>query len=303
MMAVVAEAWYLLTTGLALSYDEVGKVFEHWNESEELRNCFLLYIGVDVNKERDAKGRHPLGYVQDKVVQDVDESEGTGTWTCEEAVNLHSPAATILSAHLFRCASADLKKRMEYSRASDTRISPKRLDVHDKDDFIEKLRKTVYSCFLLCFIQGLSIIRKRDVQRGWNIDYPQLMQIWGNGTIIQASHIMAQLQEVSARTPVEQDTLLGDSDIHGVLNEDYECIREVVLRAVEADMIIPAVSQSLEYFKYMVSTELPTQFMEAELDYFGNHHFDMKGHGPGKPEKGKEHFEWKRALGKLDRKG
>jgi 6-phosphogluconate dehydrogenase len=39
----------------------------------------------------------------------------------------------------------------------------------------------------------------------------------------------------------------------------------------------------------------PTQFYEAELDYFGKHMFDKKGEGSEKPEKGTHHFEWKSA--------
>lgn len=300
MMAVIAEAWYLLTHGLGLDYDQAGQILKEWNESEELKNCFLLYIGVAVNQQRDEQGRHPLGYVQDKVVQDVDESEGTGTWFCEEAVRLHSSAATILSAHLFRCASADLRKRMSYRKAAGSPVSPRAFHVQDKEAFVETLRRTVYFCFRLCFVQGLSVIRKMDAQRSWNINYRQLLQIWQNGTIIQASSIMTHLEQVCARTPLEQDSLLADNDLGNGLNSEFGAAKEVVIKGVESDMVIPAISQSLEYYKYMISTNLPTQFMEAELDYFGNHHFDIKGTGPGNPEKGEHHFEWKRALGRSD---
>jgi 6-phosphogluconate dehydrogenase len=41
--------------------------------------------------------------------------------------------------------------------------------------------------------------------------------------------------------------------------------------------------------------------MEAELNYFGNHKFDMKGEELGTSEKGKHHFEWKPAKGKMDK--
>lgn len=47
--------------------------------------------------------------------------------------------------------------------------------------------------------------------------------------------------------------------------------------------------------------ELPTQFYEAELDYFGKHMFDSKKKDGrkdkegGEPETGSRHFEWKKA--------
>ena len=47
--------------------------------------------------------------------------------------------------------------------------------------------------------------------------------------------------------------------------------REAVLRAVEADLHIPALAQTLEHYKYETSTRLPTRFTEAQLDFFGHH--------------------------------
>lgn len=75
----------------------------------------------------------------------------------------------------------------------------------------------------------------------------------------------------------------------------------------------PALSASLEYYKYCAGIHLPSQFMEAELDYFGAHSYDKKSEGPGEVKKGvctvsyssgnsadcgrtgKHHFEWKPA--------
>jgi 6-phosphogluconate dehydrogenase len=37
--------------------------------------------------------------------------------------------------------------------------------------------------------------------------------------------------------------------------------------------------------------------MEAELDYFGGHMYDLKSAEPGKPMKGRHHFEWRSAKG------
>ncbi|KAH7190737.1 hypothetical protein DER44DRAFT_795376 [Fusarium oxysporum] len=47
-------------------------------------------------------------------------------------------------------------------------------------------------------------------------------------------------------------------------------------------MVIPAMSQSLEIYKYS-NSYLPTQLTEAELNYFGNHKFDLKDEHQGKP--------------------
>ena len=50
---------------------------------------------------------YELSKVKDKVVQDVDETKGTGTWTCQEAVRLNVPTPTITSTHFSCLASAE----------------------------------------------------------------------------------------------------------------------------------------------------------------------------------------------------
>jgi 6-phosphogluconate dehydrogenase len=49
----------------------------------------------------------------------------------------------------------------------------------------------------------------------------------------------------------------------------------------------PSLSATTEYLKYSGGRQLPTQFMEAQLDYFGAHSYDLKCEGPGSVKKGK----------------
>lgn len=74
-----------------------------------------------------------------------------------------------------------------------------------------------------------------------------------------------------------------------------QALRKTVALGVQTNAIIPSLSASLEYLKYSVNTTLPTQFYEAQLDYFGKHMFDLKSEPAGEPVTGKHHFEWKLA--------
>ncbi|EWG51664.1 hypothetical protein FVEG_10571 [Fusarium verticillioides 7600] len=300
MMSVISEVWYILTKGLELSYEEAAGVFERWNQTSELYNTFLIYIAVDINRTKDEEGRYVLGRVQDKVVQDVDNTEGTGTWACEEAVRLHVPAANIVSAHLFRCTSAELSQRAADAEASG-RWQPSAMKVALRDDLIEDLRKATYFCLLLCFTQGLQIIREMDQQREWHINYQDLLHVWSAGSIIQAGGIMDLLHKVYSESPNQKNNLLSNSQLEKQLTSLLPSMKRCILTALEADMVIPAMSQSLEYYKYSTSVDLPTQLTEAELDYFGNHKFDLKEEQRGEPSKGKHHFEWKPAKGESDK--
>lgn len=300
MMSVISEVWYILTKGLQLSYDNAAEVFAKWNRSDELYSTFLIYIAVDINRTRDSEGRHVLGHVQDKVVQDVDNTEGTGTWSCEEAVRLHVPAANILSAHMFRCTSAELKKRVADAEASGYPIKPTPIQISAQEEFIEDLRKATYFCLLLCFVQGLQVIREMDHQREWHINYPELLHVWSAGSIIQAGGIMDLLKKVYSQSSSSKENLLSNPDLAKTLASLLPSVKRSVIAALEADMVIPTISSSLEYWKYTTSVELPTQLTEAELDYFGNHKFDLKEEHKGDPVKGEHHFEWKPARGESD---
>jgi 6-phosphogluconate dehydrogenase len=297
MMSVVAEVWLILTQGLGLKHEEVSDIFKSWNESGPLSGCFLIAIGVDVENAKHEDGTHVVSEVRDKIVQDVDEEEGTGTWTCEQAVTLHVPAASILSAHLFRCASSDLKRRMQNKKAASGGIEAQKMSVESKQDFVELLQQTTYFSFLVCFAQGLDLIRQKDKNSSWKLDYRKILQLWRGGCIIQADYIVNLLDDMFKREDHDADNILGNPEVGQELAKHYPAIKKVVLRAIEADTFVPAVGQSLEYYKYETSTQLPTQFMEAQLDYFGQHMYDKKDDPVGGPTKGKHHFEWKEAKG------
>jgi 6-phosphogluconate dehydrogenase len=90
--------------------------------------------------------------------------------------------------------------------------------------------------------------------------------------------------------------LLFEPSIAKELKNGLPSLRNVVAKSVQGDHIVRALSASLEYIKYQTNTDLPTQFYEAELGFFGKHMFNKKGErGTGAPLEGKHHFEWKPA--------
>lgn len=301
MMSTIAEAWLILVRGLGMKDSEVSDIFRSWNQSGPLRDCFLVAIGTDILRAKDKSGHKVLPHIRDKVVQDVDETEGTGTWTCEEALAAHVPAATIISAHLFRCASADFYRRAADKAASGGGVKTERIDVGSTDDFVNALEKTVYFCFLACYAQGLDLLRSADKAKGWKLKYDGILQLWRGGAIIQANHVLDVLTRVYKDAVRDHDEVEASQEVSAELAGLFPAVKEVVIKSIQANMFVPAISQSLEFYKYSTSTDLPTQFMEAQLDYFGEHMFEKKEDPPGPPKTGPRHFEWKEAKGRLDK--
>lgn len=163
------------------------------------------------------------------------------------------------------------------------------------------MRKATYAACLASFIQGLNTIAAADKAHGWGIDYAEVWQIWRAGCIIQADYISDEILAPVLKAPnVDHSSinLLATERTAKDIQNCYPSLRRVVAKAVETDQVAPALSATLEYFKVVTGTDLPTSFYEAELDYFGSHMFDKKGDQDEqikKPMEGKHHFEWKPA--------
>ena len=68
-----------------MTNDEISSLFASWVKSGPLRGNFLLDIGAKGLKFKKGHGledeRGIVEGIEDKVTQDVDLSEGTGTWS------------------------------------------------------------------------------------------------------------------------------------------------------------------------------------------------------------------------------
>lgn len=233
-------------------------------------------------------------------MQDVTGEEGTGIWSNTEAIELHVPALTINVAHALRLASAFRGDREKAFKAMDGGVPPAPLDITDKKAFIEDLRKATYGACLASYIQGLNIIARADQEHKWEIDYSQVWQIWRAGCIIQADYISDEiLAPILKSNPSSEDLNLNFSTrVARDVRNCFPALRRIVSKAVETDQVVPAISATLEYFKIISGTDLPTAFYEAELDYFGSHMFDKRGDSDPQvkqPMEGKHHFEWRPA--------
>ncbi|KAF1810062.1 6-phosphogluconate dehydrogenase C-terminal domain-like protein [Eremomyces bilateralis CBS 781.70] len=315
MLSTISEAWSIMHKSLRMPYDEIGEVFKKWDSTGELRDTYLVQIGSEICRTRktpsgDKKGEGAgtagfvLDDVLDKVVQDDDNSEGTGYWTVSEAALRHVAAPTIATGHFLRVASGNRDQRLrvaENLKILDNIPVPQEATQNIKKAFLEDLRRAVYASFLCSFCQGLELIARASKDESWDIDLGTCIRIWRAGCIIQAGHIADMLEPVFHSDNAQEQPIMNIKlidEVSSVLHENFQPLKNVVLKAMEWDNYVPSLSASLEYVKYAGGTMLPTQFMEAEMDYFGAHSYDRphaNGEDPGKTEKGAHHYEWKPA--------
>ncbi|KAH8427862.1 6-phosphogluconate dehydrogenase, decarboxylating [Aspergillus melleus] len=296
MLSTLAEAWSILHYGLGFNYDEIGDIFDKWNHEGELRNNYLLEIAVDMLHTKESDG-YVLDEVLDKVVQDDDNTEGTPFWSIMDSAARHVSAPSLATAHYLRVASGNRAERVESAKKLQL-PSPRVIEgIQDRKAFIETLRRAVYCTFLASFCQGLELIARASQDEGWDIDLGKCLQIWRAGCIIR-SEAIADLLQPALTGATRLTNLKNVDEIAQELHKDFPSLKELVIQGTVYDQYIPSFSATLEYLKYVGGTELPTKFMEGQMDFFGAHSYDrpgVEGEDPGPVRKGPHHYEWRPA--------
>ena len=211
------------------------------------------------------KHDHVLSTVLDKVVQDLTGEEGTGIWSNMEAVRLHIASPTMTTAHYLRLASAYRGQRETVNKMFDGGYPPQKIDLQGKerDDFLEHLRQAVYTACLASYVQGLSVIEAAEQENKWCIDYLAVWQIWRAGCIIQSDYISDEILKPAFDAWAERKgkpleggegetlNLLLEQRVIDDLRKGYASLKKVVARGVENDFVVPSMSATLEYVKYI----------------------------------------------------
>lgn len=96
-LSIIAELRSLLHHQLGFSNDEIADAFEKWHKDGPLRGNFLVGIGYKGLRFKEGDGikdeRGIVEGIEDKVTQDVDLSEGTGTWSASVSRHEHPGAS------------------------------------------------------------------------------------------------------------------------------------------------------------------------------------------------------------------
>ena len=143
-----------------------------------------------------------------------------------------------------------------------------------RETLMEDLRLTAYRTCLASYLQGILLLEKANRTHHWGIPFAKvILQIWRAGCIVQSDYIADLLEQLLESNP---ENILYDKKVIDELKKGFPSLKKRGVKALEADLNVPALSATLEWIKYSGRKELPTQFLEAELDLFGAHSFDLK---------------------------
>ena len=261
-MQLIAETYDLLHRGLGLGARELSTVFEDWNAGA--LESYLVEITAAIFRTIDAESGRPLvDLVLDEAAQ-----KGTGKWTSQNALDVGAPIPTINAAVESRILSALKSERVAASRFLK---GPGTTFTGSRQHLIDAARDALYASKVVCYAQGISLLRLASEEYGYGLVPGTVARIWRAGCIIRArllGEIMAAFERDGALA-----NLLLDGAFREAVESRQEAWRFVVKTAIDLGIPLPAHSASLAYFDAYRSQRLPANLTQAQRDLFGAHTF------------------------------
>jgi 6-phosphogluconate dehydrogenase len=112
-------------------------------------------------------------------------------------------------------------------------------------------------------------MREASKEYGYNLHFSEIARTWKGGCIIRAK-LLDGIKNAFAKN-ADLANLLVAEPFNGVVNELQECLRTVVVKAVEAGVPALGLAASLGYIDSYRQERLPANLLQGLRDYFGAH--------------------------------
>ena len=274
-MQLICEAYSLLKEVAGLSNDQLHDVFAQWNKGE--LDSYLMEITSEIFTQVDSDtGKHMVDIILDSAGQ-----KGTGKWTSQSALDLAVPIPTITEAVFARCISAIKDERV---LASNILKGPDALFVGDITEFIESVRKALYTSKICSYAQGFALMKAASEEYNWDLEYGEIAKIFRGGCIIRAQFLNKISEAYDNDASIKN--LMLDSYFKNIIHSYQKEWRYVVSTAINLGVPVPGFSSALMYYDSYRSANLPANLLQAQRDYFGAHTFERVD------KEGIFHHEW-----------
>ena len=179
-MQLIAETYLILKHVGGLSNKRISEIFHEWNGGE--LHSYLIGITADIFAEEDEKtGQALVDIIVDRAGQ-----KGTGRWTSIEALTRGVDLSMISAA----CNARVLSNLTEERTHAGTVIAAPKASAETMDEeFIEAVRRSLYTAKIVAYAQGFSLYRAAKEAFGWSLDFGKIASIFRAGCIIQAEFL------------------------------------------------------------------------------------------------------------------
>ena len=264
-MQLICEA-YNIFKAAGFSNEELADIFAEWNDGD--LESFLIEITANIFKQKDPEtGKDIVDLVVDKAGQ-----KGTGRWTVMGSVEQAVPFSTIAGSVEARILSS---MRDQRKVASGILEGPSNWDFNlemSKEDLVKKVRNALYASKIVSYAQGLDLITKVGVEKGWDLQLGEIAKIWRGGCIIRARFLNRITEAYQSETP--PTNLMLSPFFTEILNEGQSDWREVVALAATNGIPVPSFGGSLSYYDAYRAERTPANLLQAQRDFFGAHTYE-----------------------------
>ena len=259
-MQLIAEAYDLLRHVAGLSPADISEVFRRWNSGE--LESYLIDITAEVLAQVDEATGKPLV----DVILDQAGSKGTGVWTVQTAVGLGVPVTGIAEAVFARAISSSAAQRAAAVGLPGPEATP---SVDDVEGFVDAVGAALYASKIVAYSQGFDAIAQGAMEYNWSIDRAEVAKIWRAGCIIRAQ-FLNRITEAYRAEP-ELPLLITAPYFRSALESAQDAWRDVIHRAIDNGVPVPAFASSLAYYDQIRRGRLSASIIQGQRDFFGAH--------------------------------
>lgn len=287
-MQLICEVYHVMRDMLGMSAQEVSEVFTTWNEG--VLDSYLMEISAEVLAQKDPENAEQslVDVILDKAGQ-----KGTGLWTAVSALQVGSPAQTIVQAVFARSLSAFKEQRVQASSVlakPDIALLDELKGTNngeiDKHLMIQQLHDALYCAKICAYAQGFQLMAIAAKEHHWTLDFAKIAKIWRAGCIIRA--IFLQSISHAYENNEHLENLLLDPFFARQIKNYQSNWRRTIANATLAGVPIPALSSALNYYDSYRCNVLPANLLQGQRDFFGAHTYSRTD----KPEHQKYHLAW-----------
>ena len=249
-MQLLAEAVSILKLA-GHNLDEVASILESWKKTAD---SYLLDITIKVLRKKE-DGDWLVNKIMDKAG-----NKGTGNWATIAIAELGVPNTLIPAALLARYSSFYKEDRVGLSKIYEGVKSQKpNLTANDVLEAYQFAR-------IINHYQGIKLISEASKLYKWELNLSEIARIWTNGCIIK-SDLMKELVE----TLKETDSIITSASFISQIKSLKPSINKVVSQCVLNELVIPCLSESVQFFNGFTNANSSANIIQAQRDYFGAH--------------------------------
>ena len=263
LMQLLSETYDLMKNVAGLDNAQLARVYDGWNKGRE--KSYLVEITARIFEQRDqGTGNYLVDMILDRAAQ-----KGTGQWTSQDAMELHTPTPTIDEAVIVRNMSTF---KAERTQAAEMLTGPSGSWTGRSEEFAASMERAFYCSMILAYAQGLALLRQASEAYHYDLKLDDVARIWRGGCIIRA----ALLEDIRAAFHKRPDlpNLLLDRDLSGLLQETMADLRTMVKTGIDFGLPVPGLSSALGYLDSYRQKRMPTNLIQAQRDYFGSHTYE-----------------------------